>query len=166
METTTTEGPKQRPGFLTTLCILSYIGSGLWALFSLIGTFASGWLMSFLGGMMMSKAAEATPSMAEMQQNMTPEQMEQMKQGVEAAGGLLSMGTGLIVGIFVVSLILAGLSLWGVIKMWSMKKGGFWIYSIVNGLLAILALIGGSWFMGIVGVAFIVMYGLNLKHMA
>ncbi len=40
----------KRPQFLTVLCVLSYIGSGLWALVSLIGIFASGWIMSMLGG--------------------------------------------------------------------------------------------------------------------
>ena len=40
----------KRPGFLTTLCVLSFIGSGLWALISLIGIFASGPIMGFISG--------------------------------------------------------------------------------------------------------------------
>jgi hypothetical protein len=143
-----------RPQFLTVLCILSYIGSGLWALLSLIGIFASGAIIGLLAGDAMSSVDTS---------GMTPEQAEQFQ--AVATGGIMGMLSSYAIVIFVVSLIFASLSLFGVIRMWKMKKSGFWLYSIPNGLIAVLGLIGGSIFGPIIGVAFIVMYALNLKHM-
>jgi hypothetical protein len=56
-------------------------------------------------------------------------------------------------------------SLIGVIKMWRLQKWGFYIYAGVNGLGVILNFIQGSFFMPIIAIGFIVMYGLNLKDM-
>lgn len=156
-------GAPQRPMFLQTLCILSFIGSGLWALISLIGIFAGGWIMSFIGGGAMNDA---------MQSGMA-EGMEGLEGGAEAAAAMADAGSGMmgmlssyLIIIFVVSLVLAALSLFGVMKMWKQKKMGFWIYAIVNGILAVFGLIGGGLVGAIIGIAFIVMYGLNLKHMS
>jgi hypothetical protein len=156
----TNETTSQRPGFLSTLCILSFIGSGLWALLSLIGIFASGWIISMFMGQATSAAMDQVDT-----SGMTSEQIAAMEATTQAVSGGASMIGTYAVIIFVVSLLLAGLSIFGVAKMWKLKKSGFWFYSVINGLIAILALIGGSFFSGIVGVAFIVMYGLNLKHM-
>lgn len=145
----------QKPQFLKVLCILSYIGGGLWALFSLIGIFASSLIMGFLMGQ--AKTVDTS--------GMTPEQAQAMESIASAGGGMMGMISSYLTVIFVISLLLAGLSIWGVVKMGKLQKGGFWIYSIVNGLLAILGLLGGSFFMPIVSIAFIVMYGLNLKFM-
>ncbi len=78
----------------------------------------------------------------------------------------MGMLSSYLVIVFVVSLILAVISLMGVMKMAKLKKSGFWMYAIVNGLLALLGLFGGGLFGAIVGIGFIVMYGLNLKHMS
>ena len=97
--------------------------------------------------------------------SMSAEEAEAMEKISSAGGGMMSMLSSYIVVIFIISLIFAGLSLFGVIKMGKLQKSGFWIYAGVNGLLAVLGLIGGSVFTALIGIAFIVMYGLNLKHM-
>ena len=159
MEETTRSTPVesgQKPQFLKVLCILSYIGSGAWALLSLIGIFASGMIMSVFMGSAMAKVDTSS---------MSAEEAEAMEKISSAGGGMMSMLSSYIVVIFIISLIFAGLSLFGVIKMGKLKKSGFWIYAGVNGLLAVLGLIGGSVFTALIGIAFIIMYGLNLKHM-
>lgn len=161
-QTNTTEAavPATRPQFLTVLCILSYIGSGLWALLSLVGIFASGTIMGMLGMGAASAMEQADTT------GMSQEQIDAIQSMQSAGGGFMAMLSSYLIIIFIVSLILAGLSLFGVIKMWKLKKSGFWMYAIVNGVLAILGLISGGIFGAVVGIAFIVMYGLNLKHMS
>ena len=157
MEQTTTTATATRPGFLSTLCILSFIGSGLWMLLGLIGMFASSWVMSFFGG-----ASSAAMDQAVANGEMTAEQAEKASQ---AAGMIGTMGAGLFIAAFGIVFLFNALSFWGALKMWGLKKGGFWLYTIPTAIIGILALIGGSYFAGIVCIAFIVMYGLNLKHM-
>ena len=152
---TTTEGtmmPAKRPQFLTTLCILSYIGSGLWALLALIGMIASGWIMGMLG--IAVENAATSPDM----NNMDPE-------AVHAASGLLGMGTTIIIIACLVFLLLNALSIFGAVKMWQQKKSGFIMYTIANGIMLVMFVLGHGWFMSVVTAAFIAMYAANLKHL-
>lgn len=142
----------ERPGMLTALCILTFIGSGLVSLLGLIGIFASGWVMSLLGAQVDQAAAEAGGGAA-----------------VEAAAaeveGAMAMGTGILIAAFVLVLGLALLSLFGAIKMWSLKKSGFIMYAIGTGLWAVICILGASWLAAVASIVFIVLYGMNLKHM-
>ncbi len=159
MEQTTTGAgaPATRPGFLTAICILSFIGSGLWALLSLIGIFASGWIMSILGGMM-GGGMKSAPAM----EGVSAEDMAAASAAVEGGMGMFG---GMIIIIFVVSLIFAALSLFGVIKMWAQKKSGFILYVIPNGLCLLGSLISFDILMILITGGFIAMYAVNLKHM-
>ncbi len=145
-------GTPERPGMVTTLCILTFIGSGLSSLLGLIGIFASGWVMSLMGAEVDAAVAESGGGAA----------AEAAAAEVE---GAMAMGTGILIAAFVFVLILSLLTLFGAIKMWSMKKSGFTLYAIGGGLWAILCIIGMSWLAAIVTIAFIVMYGMNRKHM-
>ncbi|MQY78518.1 MAG: hypothetical protein GH151_04875 [Bacteroidetes bacterium] len=126
---------KERPTFLTVLCILTFIGSGLSALLFLIATIAAGAITNFLGSL---------PGMSE-----------------AATGGSVY---------FLVALIFALASLFGAILMWKLKKIGFFLYSGVNVIAIFLPIIfisgSISWFGAFITVVFIVLYGLNVKHMA
>jgi len=123
-----------RPTFLTVLCILTFIGSGLSALFLLIGLVAAGALTSWLGNI---------PGMGDM-------------------GGLGS-------GYLVIVLVLALASLYGAIMMWKLKKMGFYLYSGANVIALVVPIIMASGkfsFFGLIITAlFIILYGLNLKHL-
>ncbi|MDZ4824061.1 MAG: hypothetical protein SH856_11430 [Flavobacteriales bacterium] len=143
----------ERSGFLNVLCILSFIGSGLWALGSLIGIFASTWIMSLLG-----MAVEQ--GLSDNNSGLTESQREDLGQ---AAGILGSVGTGVIIAVFIVSLILALLSLMGVAKMWKLQKSGFTLYVIGNGIYLLLMLISVNVLGIIVTGAFIGMYAANRK---
>ena len=71
---------------------------------------------------------------------------------------------------FLVALIFALASLFGAILMWKLKKIGFFLYSGANVIAIFLPIIfiSGSiaWFGAFITVLFIVLYGLNVKHLA
>ncbi|MCB5288251.1 MAG: hypothetical protein LHW64_10690 [Candidatus Cloacimonetes bacterium] len=124
-----------RPTFLTVLCILTFIWSGL----SLV--------LFLLAALLFGVFAEVLTS-------------------VPGMGGLISGGVILFVILFVLSLT----SLFGAIKMWGLKKLGFYLYTIAQVLMIIVPFIfipGAE--VGVLGIVitagFILMYGLNLKFM-
>ena len=118
--------PGQRPTFLTVLCILTFIGSGLAVLMYLLGIFGIGALNNFLG----SYGAETTAD----------------------------------AGVFkpIMMLVISAASLYGAIMMWSLKKMGFYLYVAAQVLLLVF---GWGILALIFAVLFVVLYGLNLKHL-
>jgi len=86
--------------------------------------------------------------------------------------GLESMSSAFFIVLFLVLLILFGLSLWGAILMFVLRKGGFVLYVIPNGLkLAFLLISVFSAFnvyslvFLIFGIALIVLYSSQIKYM-
>jgi len=74
------------------------------------------------------------------------------------------------IAFFVIMFILAFVSLFGAIKMWGLKKIGFYLYTAAQVLMIILPfiLISGyqlSVFGIVITILFIVLYGIHLKHM-
>ena len=72
------------------------------------------------------------------------------------------------------TIVLALLSLFGVWQMWNLRKSGFWAYLLASiaGLIMPIIFLGGGLMtilgVGVVGlfsVLFIILYGVNLKHM-
>lgn len=142
----------ERPGMVSALCILTFIGSGLTSLLGLIGIFASGWVMGLLGAEVDKATEQAGGGMA-------------VEAAAAEAEGIMAMGTGIFIAVFIIIIGLSLLTLFGAIKMWSMKKSGFTMYAIGAGIWAILCILGASWLAAIVTILFIVLYGTNLKHM-
>lgn len=86
--------------------------------------------------------------------------------GVAESAG--ATGTGSLWTLLAVSGVLTIASLVGVIQMWKLKKTGFFIYtgSAVAGLIATTVMSGSFPTMSAVfSVLFIVLYGVNLKHL-
>jgi len=140
--TTTTENvaAAARPTFLTVLCILSFIAAGLGIL---------GYITAITAMSVVSAGVSA----------------------LESAGGTITQTMGpsaamtwayVIVG-FVTTLV----SLYGVIKMWKLAKIGFFLYvgaSVVSMIMGFVY--SGFGVMGVIfPILFIVLYGLNLKHL-
>lgn len=125
-------GDGSRPTFLTVLCILTFIGSGLGVLTNLTLAVGVDALANMMGGF----------------------------------GGALGGGT----AYFAVGTVLAAASLFGALQMWKLKKMGFYLYVAANIIAAVLPMVWlGAAFgaMGlVVPIVFIVLYGLNLKHMS
>lgn len=124
-----------RPTFLTVLCILSFIGSGLSSLMFLIALVAAGAIMEFMSSF---------PGMSEL----------------SATAGS---------GYFLVYLVLALGSLFGAILMWNLKKIGYYLYVAANVIVIFVPVMfsagGIGWFGLVITVVFIILYGLNFKHM-
>jgi len=133
------ETTNKRPTLVTVLCILSFIGSGLSVLVMLLLLVGAGSIMSFLGSI----------------------------PGFGDAMGGSGTGSGMIY--LILNLILNAGTLLGAIMMWRMKKIGFWIYagSYVVQFILPMVMIGGRFsILGlIIMAAFIVLYGINIKHM-
>ena len=138
----------KRPAFLTVLCILSFIAAG----FSIIG----GLLLGLGKG-----AVEASGGSTEISTNM---------EGIstEGAAAIEAVNAAFSWPYMITSMVLVIVGLIGVIKMWKLQKSGFYIYvgTAVAGI--ILPLVFGMAFAvfgTVITIGFIVMYGLNLKHM-
>jgi hypothetical protein len=84
-----------------------------------------------------------------------------------------AMATGIFIAVFAILFILFGLSLFGAIKMFTLKKSGFVIYAISNGLMLLLQIfslvsafnLGGLIYL-LISILFIVLYAQNLKVMS
>jgi hypothetical protein len=147
----------KRPTFLTVLCILSFIGVG----FSLIGGIMNYFTYSALassGEMLNSYGAEG----------------EQMTQAMNAMSDMLGMDYGKMATSALIQAVMAIPILIGVLMMWKQKKTGYFVYAAFEilqpcvPLFLGLGLAGGI--MAVVGlifaILFVILYGLNLKHMA
>ena len=144
-----------RPVFLTVLCILTFVGAG-------VGVISSIYSMSTLG--------QLEESMALMNNTFTD-------SGIPFDFGdsykWLKIS-------YVLNLFGAILCLVGALIMWNFKKIGFYFYIVgqvaplIGGFLTMNSMLKGSLvgfgmiamiFSMIFPIAFIIMYGLNLKHM-
>jgi hypothetical protein len=149
-----------RNTFLTVICILTFIGSG-WDIIKSIRSYASADTVAAVAGDAM-KSAET-----QMDQQNTPSflknLMSSVTEGLSADNIRESAILQLIGNLF---------TLFGAILMWNLRKIGFYLY--ILGILVLVAMpvvlgkligiIGGA-FVGFIGIIFIVMYGVNLKHM-
>lgn len=132
------------PQFLNVLTILTFVGSGLGIISNIWGFFALGSLKSLAGNL--GSLGDAT-GLAKYLANAE-----------------------IIIGVAILACI--G-SIVGALQMRKLKKTGFYIYAASNVVaLAVALILGGSYVMAgmgivniLVTVAFIVMYGMNLKHM-
>lgn len=126
---------QQRPTFLTVLCILSFIAAGIGIVMGILGAIAAG----------------------------------AMSAGLSEAGlGSAASGAmGNVWMVVIISIALTVIGLVGVLQMWKLKKMGFYIYTgaSVASIIAGIVMVGFSPISVIISVAFIVMYGLNLKAM-
>lgn len=140
---------EERPTLLTVLCILTFIGSGLTILSSLMNLII-------------------TPSTNVEELESAVDQLEEgsflhsfMASSMESMEYIFEFS--------VAGLLGSALCLFGAIKMWNLSKQGFYIYSVgaVISPVMILALMGGI--MGISSIIFpaimIGLYAINLKYM-
>lgn len=156
--TTTTAEAGKRPTFVTVLCILTFIGCGLSIIFGIMGFLAAKAAAAFVDAANGMAAAAA--------EGMTAE-------GKEAMAAVNSGMTNAYINIACV-MVGALLCLFGAIQMWKLAKMGFFVYvagQVVGSVVPMFFPIAGATGMMsgafglIVPVLFIVLYGLNLKHL-
>jgi predicted small integral membrane protein len=148
--------PAKRPQFLTVLCILTFIGAGL----GLLGGF---W--NLIKAPTALEEIESIQSMGTMPEGGMFADM--MESAVLAAQNAYPLA--------ITTIVSNLLCLLGAMFMWKQRKNGYYIY-VAAQLMALIvptALIGfGGAFSGfmVIGaifpIAFIVMYGVNMKHMS
>lgn len=158
-----TEAPKKRPVFLTVLCILTFVSCGL------------AFLSSIFGILMGGQQQESMRRIQQLQQNQDmPELLDNFSSATVKLQEWTAISNYLTLGNVLICFA-------GAMLMWKLKKAGFFIY-IFGQIIPFVALYGmysviqdvpfvGP-FMLIAGFAsalfaigFIVMYGVNVKHM-
>ena len=149
-------GTPQRPGLLSALCILSFISSGLWMLLGIGIMVAGPTVMGMFMGEMESQMDAAGGSLSSAE-------AAQMEEGLGAAAG---MGTAMFIIIGLIVFLLYLVQFLGVKKMWNLKKSGFTMYAVVNGLFLVGAIISFN-IIGIIIIgAFIALYASQRKVMS
>ena len=117
--------PKQRPGLLTVLCILTFVGSGVNVFSNLVGM-----ILSPIKNLL-------EPDFFEMALQNIPE--EPIKQFVAQAFEMAQLAIDHIFEISLSQFILYAASIMGAILMFQLKKLGFYIYSSAQVLLLFVA---------------------------
>jgi hypothetical protein len=181
-------GAKKRPSFLTVLCILTFIGAGLgllgglWSLVTAGATQKSMELLSGYSNEMSSSMNTLTDSLSSMTGGETGDAMNKSMDALgDVMGGMMESAMLLAKYAYIlaaVNIIANLLCLLGALSMWKQKKTGYYMYVAGHALAIIIpmvlvgtaglggALFAGLWILGMIfPIAFIVMYGLNLKHM-
>ena len=154
--------PLERPVFLTVLCVLSFINGGMNIVFNIPSLFLSDFFENYVDFMKQIPAMKNdAPPILDMWMNNLTAMMERLAQNFT----LITLST----------ILLALLSVTGVWLMWNLKKTGFLFYVTAQVLWTILPLIflGGNiitvlsvFLGGIFTIAFIILYAIQLKHMA
>ena len=138
----------KRPVFLTVLCILSFIAAGL----AILG------YITLIG--LMGAASVAVSGM----EGMSSEMGAAMSEAISTGPSMGMTWAYIIVG-FVTVIV----SLFGVIKMWKLQKSGFMLYVGATVVSLIMTIVYSGFAASIMGLVFsalfIVLYGLNLKHL-
>lgn len=150
--------PAKRPTFLTVLCILSFVGVAF----------------SLIGGIMGYFSYSTLASAGDMFGGMKAEGAEEMGEAMNAMADVMGLDYGKMAMNSLVVALLNIPILIGVLMMWKQKKTGFFIYAATELIQAVVPfiIVGGlaggisGVLYAIVAIVFIVLYGLNLKHMA
>ena len=155
-----------RPVFLTVLCILTFIGSGLGICSSAIEYFTA-------------DRQAAKSEIVKSQIDSSVQQIDTLSRGGEIAAQMMKSVEHVYTAETMRKSALAKLlscifCLLGAFLIWGLKKSGFYLY-ILGTLIGIivpyillgggLLAIGSSAIIALIGIAFVIMYGVNLKHM-
>jgi hypothetical protein len=149
--------PATRPTLLTVLCILSFIGSGIAIVF---------YIIALIGAMAVQAVVSAADEgMSAYADSVGGSSMETAEVVSDAA----SVGMGMVWAYVLIGILATIVALVGVIRMWKLKKSGFYLYTGATVLSMIMSIVyagtDGIVMAIVVPVLFIVLYGLNLKHM-
>jgi hypothetical protein len=156
-----------RPTFLTVLCILTFIGSG-WGIVSGFSTYMSANVTADITQTAMQDAKDKISNAGET--NAGTKMAEKMLSGVSDVLKPENLKKSAMF-----SIVACVFTLLGAVLMFQLKKIGFWIYlvgtviSIVGPIVAFgagnLVSMATTIGMAFIGVIFVVLYGLNLKHL-
>lgn len=162
------EGGSKRPQFLTVLCVISFIWCGIAFLLGVYGIIAN----------TPEKMQENIENMRKFSPAGAQQMEEQMIEQQSSAMGRIQP---------YLSVVFLLVSFLGVLQMFNLKRMGFYVYTAAELIPYIFIIIGGKQAMAMMGsmgggtiqaaamvmmvlmvlfdLAFVVMYGVNLKHM-
>lgn len=155
----TRQPAKERPVFLTVLCILSFTGNGLVIMGS---AFALIWWKFFLPFLQLAMEQDGihldNPAIASLWGTRFFEIFDYLPL------------------VYIVTFAAAIFNLYGVVLMWKLKRSGFYIYAVTELLPHLVTIVVFTMVLGGIGfglslmnfiipVAFVIMYGANLKYM-
>jgi hypothetical protein len=159
--------PKKRPDFLTILCVLSFIGS-TFGILSGLADFNNADVKAELSRQMIEEQKEKA-----MDKAVTADQKSFMEKMFSGANEL--MDTVKVKQNSLFSIMSNILTLVGAVLMFRLKRTGFGIYVLGIGVFiaAPLVIFGPSnifglmmtFLLGLIGVLFVILYWLNIKHM-
>lgn len=156
---------KERPTFLTVLCVITFIVSGLW------------FLSSFYSAVTYDQVAqEEALEVGIVAFEEALAQQPENPLGSKMMDSMIEMGQETLIHHNLINwatVLSALLSLIGAYLMFTMKKIGFHVYLVskIVGLLPLTVLtfnfmVGATYItMGVFTLAFVIMYAVNLKHM-
>ncbi len=158
MEQTTVLEPAKRPTFITVLCVLSFVGIAI----------------SLIGGIMNYFTYSALAATGDMFGGLKTDAGQDLNNAMNAMASAIGMDypkmamSALVQALFNIPILI------GVLMMWKQRKVGFWVYTVFEVIQAILPLVMGLGLIGgvtsilmlIFAILFIVLYGVNLKHMS
>lgn len=150
-------GTPERPAFLTVLCVLSFIASGISIIVMVLAGTAKG-VVDAQGEGFMDEAMERARA-----ENPDLQNMPGMDEALATAETVFSWPY------IIAATVLVLISLYGVIKMWNLQKQGFFIYSAAGIAGVILPVLFGLPFgMGaaVITFVFIALYYMNTKVMS
>ena len=162
---TTQPSKSTRPTFLTVLCILTFIGSG-WAIFSGVSSYLTADTTADIARAAMQDAQDKMQSADDSGTKIAEKMLSGVSDVLKPENLKKSALFSIIASVF---------TLVGAILMFQLKKTGFWIYvagivitivapAIIFGagnLVSMMSTIGSAF----IGIVFIVLYALNLKHL-
>lgn len=152
----------KRPTFLTVLCILTFVGAGLNLVMSIVNYFSYSAMASNGSNLFNSLGGGGSA------------ESEQLAQGIGALAEAFGMDFEKMALVSLIQALINIPILIGALLMWKQKKTGFYVYTVFELVQPIIPLVMGLGMLGgmmavfgiLFAVVFIVLYGLNLKHMA
>lgn len=151
---------KKRPDFLAVLCVLTFIGSGVKAIVSLINSLSKSKTAEELYNQTISLYERLGGAFADQADSISPEQFILTAKYQKTISGIL--------------LILSIATIFAAVKMWNLKKNGFYMYIAAQALYAFVPLFfygaeASSLFMlgwfGFWTLVFSLLYGVNSKYL-
>ena len=159
---------RRRPTFLTVLCIITFVVSGYNLVMAIVGVFSKKSFDPAQWQDLSNQMAEAMSGTDAASQEMATRLMEAFSQMIQAGiENALTLG--------LVAVAASALSILGAYFMFKLKKIGYYTYIVakVIGVLIPLIIYGVNivtlmmfGFIALIGVLFIILYGINRKYMS
>jgi hypothetical protein len=172
LEEVTEEVSETRPMFLTVLCILTWIGSGIGVLSGLFSvlTYSRATQKIKESGVKfqdLSDELDSTPSSGEAGEEIAKKMMKGVVEGMDSMIEWANTINWINIGVATMCII-------GAVLMWKLKRTGFFLYTVATiiGVVTPITLMGSNFLTlmsvavgGFFGLIFIILYGVNYKHL-